>query len=170
MPSSNLRPFGEAPNGAREARALPGPLVAPRLFASKASCPFSHLLGKRTLRAVGVVLQAKVLVDLKQTLLVRQCAEKLPPARIITKKPRGASFDTSIREAGRQFRILRPNIVPGELPERHDDVGLDIAQAGFPDERHRGWRRLGGERVMKVPVRMGKAEKKVSDRNGIELA
>ena len=63
--------------------------------------PLLHLLGEGTLRAVGVVLQAKVLVDLKQTLLVRQCAEKLPPARIITKKPRGAGFDASVREARR---------------------------------------------------------------------
>jgi hypothetical protein len=60
------------------------------------SLPFTHLLRERTLRAIGIVLQAKVLVDLEQPLLVRDGAQKFFPAGIISKKTRGSGFESPV--------------------------------------------------------------------------
>ena len=59
--------------------------------------PVRHLLRKRTLRAIGTVLQAKVLVDLEQPLLVRDRAQKFFPAGIISKKTRRSGFESPVR-------------------------------------------------------------------------
>src|SRR5260221_1062357 len=94
---SNFASFGEAPNGAREARALPNPPPAPPLSCLKTLRPFLHLLGEGTLRAVGLVLQAKVFVDLEQPLLSGHRAQKAQSARVVAEETRSARFDTSIR-------------------------------------------------------------------------
>jgi hypothetical protein len=44
------------------------------------SFPLPHLLGERALSAIGTVPHTKVLVDLKQTLLVRDSFQELFPA------------------------------------------------------------------------------------------
>jgi hypothetical protein len=60
------------------------------------SYPFLHLLGKRTLRAIGIVLHTKILINLEQTLLMRDGSQKLLPARIISKKTGRTGFESSI--------------------------------------------------------------------------
>jgi hypothetical protein len=60
------------------------------------SHPFLHPLGERALRAIGIVLNTKILVDLEQTLLVRDGSEKLLPARIISEKTCRTGFESSI--------------------------------------------------------------------------
>ncbi len=96
------------------------------------------------MRAVAIVLQAKVFVDLEQTLLLRHGAKKLSPARVIAEKPRRARLDASIRQASWTPGVLRPNVAPGQLPERDDDVGLDFVQASLADESQ--WRRARARR------------------------
>jgi hypothetical protein len=59
--------------------------------------PFPHLLRERALCAIGIVLHTKVFVDLEQPLLVRDRAEKLFSARIISKKTRRGGFQSPVR-------------------------------------------------------------------------
>ncbi len=59
--------------------------------------PFRHLLRERALCAIGIILHAKVFVDLEQSLLVRDRAQKFFPPRIISKKTRGSGFDSPVR-------------------------------------------------------------------------
>src|SRR6059058_3862220 len=47
------------------------------------SRPLRHLFRERALRAIGIVLHAKIFVDLEQPLLVRDSAQKFFPAGII---------------------------------------------------------------------------------------
>src|SRR6516225_1600915 len=60
------------------------------------SHPLRHLLRKRALRAIGIVLHAKIFVDLEQPLLVRDSAQKFLPAGIISKKTRGSGFNSPV--------------------------------------------------------------------------
>ena len=64
----------------------PSSLLAPR----------PHLLREWALDAIGIVLHAKVFVDLEQPLLVRDRAQKFFPARIISKKTRRSSFESPV--------------------------------------------------------------------------
>ena len=66
-----------------------------RLYNS--SCPLRHLLWERALCAVGIVLHAKVFVDLEQALLVRDRAQKFSPPGIISKKTRASGFESPVR-------------------------------------------------------------------------
>ena len=59
--------------------------------------PLRHLLWERALCAIGIVLEAKVLVDLEQPLLVRDRAQKFFPAGIISKKTRRTGFESAVR-------------------------------------------------------------------------
>ena len=61
------------------------------------SRPLRHLLRERALCAIGIVLHAKVFVDLEQPLLVRDRAQKFFPAGIISKKTRGSGFESPVR-------------------------------------------------------------------------
>jgi hypothetical protein len=61
------------------------------------SLPACHLLGKRALRAIGIVLNAKVLVNLKKNLLLRVSFQKLLAPRIISEKARCSGFQSTIR-------------------------------------------------------------------------
>jgi hypothetical protein len=47
--------------------------------------------------AIGIVLHAKVFVDLKQTLLMRDSFQKLLAPRIISEKASGGGFQPAIR-------------------------------------------------------------------------
>jgi hypothetical protein len=66
-----------------------------RLYNS--SLPFRHLLRERALCAIGIVLHAKIFVDLEQPLLVRDSAQKFFPAGIISKKTRRSGFESPVR-------------------------------------------------------------------------
>ena len=81
--------------------------------------PFLHLFGERTLRAIGVVLQAKVFVNLQQTLLVCDAFEKKRPARVVSEKTGGAGFEAAIG------KFVRGNL-------------LNAVQISFPCERRKG--------------------------------
>ena len=61
------------------------------------SHPVRHLFRERALCAIGIVLHAKVFVDLEQPLLVRDSAQKFFPARIVSKKTRGSGFESPVR-------------------------------------------------------------------------
>ena len=61
------------------------------------SHPIPHLLRERALCAIGIVLHAKVLVDLEQPLLVRDRAQKFFSAGIISKKTRRSGFESPVR-------------------------------------------------------------------------
>ena len=49
------------------------------------------------MRAIGIVLHAKIFVDLEQTLLVGDSFQELFPAQIISEKARRSGFKPSIR-------------------------------------------------------------------------
>jgi len=59
--------------------------------------PFPHLLRERALRAIGIILHAKVFVDLEQPLLLRDRAQKFSPPGIISKKTRRSGFESPVR-------------------------------------------------------------------------
>src|SRR5207253_10402202 len=59
--------------------------------------PSLHLLWKRASRAIGVVLHAKVLVNLKQALLVHDSLQELFSTRIVSEKTGRSCFKPSIR-------------------------------------------------------------------------
>ena len=61
------------------------------------SFPPPYLLWKWTLGAIGVVLHTKVLVNLKQTLLVRDGFKELFPARVVSEQARRPRFEAAIR-------------------------------------------------------------------------
>src|SRR2546429_6989974 len=67
------------------------------------SRPLRHLLRERALCAIGIVLHAKVFVDLEQPLLVRDSAQKFFPAGIISKKTRRSGFESPVRQLRRQL-------------------------------------------------------------------
>ena len=69
--------------------------------------PLLHLLGERTMHAIRIVLQAKVFVDLQQTLLVRDRFQEMRAARVVPEKTRGASHQPPIGETRRQFLNIR---------------------------------------------------------------
>ena len=61
------------------------------------SLPFSHLLGERALCAIGIILHAKVFVNLEQALLVRDGSHKLRAAWIVAEKAGDRGFQSAIR-------------------------------------------------------------------------
>src|SRR5262249_19612669 len=70
--------------------------------------PFRHLLRERALRAIGIILHAKVFVDLEQPLLVRDGFQEFFPAQIISAKPRRRGFESPIRQLCRQLCVFCP--------------------------------------------------------------
>ena len=68
-----------------------------RLYAVNQSRPIRHLLREWALCAIGIVLHAKVFVDLEQPLLVRDRAQKFFPARIISKETRRSGLEAPVR-------------------------------------------------------------------------
>src|SRR5882724_6158016 len=60
------------------------------------SRPVRHLFWERALCAIGIVLHAKVFVNLEQSLLVRDSAHKFFSAGIISKKTRRSGFESPI--------------------------------------------------------------------------
>ena len=63
------------------------------------------------MRAVGIVSQAKVFVDLEQPLLLRHSPQEPRPARIIAEEPRGTGLEPPVGQAGGQLGVLRPDDV-----------------------------------------------------------
>ena len=61
------------------------------------SLPLFHLLWEWALRAIGIVLHAKVLVDLKQALLTSKIFQELFPAWVASEKSRRRCFKSAIR-------------------------------------------------------------------------
>src|SRR5471032_2488594 len=60
------------------------------------SFPFPHLFGEGALRAIGVVLQTKVFVDLQQALLLRDGFSEVRASRITIKEPGGPGFESTV--------------------------------------------------------------------------
>ena len=71
-------------------------VIAQRFDPSSLSAPLPHLLRERALGAIGIVLHAKVFVDLEQPLLVRDGAQKFFPAGIISKETRRGGFESPV--------------------------------------------------------------------------
>src|SRR5205807_5065824 len=90
--------------------------VKPCSFVIRASSLFSfplrHLFGKRTLRAIGIVLQAKVFVNLQKRLLMRDCFGEIAAARTVAEQTRGSGFEPAIGQARRQLCIFWPSACP----------------------------------------------------------
>src|SRR6266404_9533418 len=68
--------------------------------------PLRHLFREWALCAIGIVLHAKVFIDLEQPLLVRDSAQKFFPAGIISKKTRRGGFESPVRQLRRQLRVF----------------------------------------------------------------
>ncbi len=60
------------------------------------SHPFVHLFRERTLRAIGIVLHTEIFVDLQQSLLMCHGAQKLFPARVISKETCRSGLEAAI--------------------------------------------------------------------------
>ena len=124
--------------------------------------------------AIGIVLQTKIFIDLKQTLLLRDGFREVRPARIAPEEASGASFETSIRETGREFFVGRPNVAAFGKKVGEKNVGQNVGDALVADDGHFLRSGLGRERVMKAPERVAQAEEKivscfcVSPREGFE--
>jgi hypothetical protein len=126
------------------------------------SFPVLHLLREWASRAVRIVLHAKVLVNLKQPLLVCDSFQKFFMAWIASEKTRRPCFESTVRQVRWELCVFSPDIFPkrcGRIeivrqPKREQDISEDIGNARFADQRHFFWRRLGGERVVKIPKRM----------------
>src|SRR5689334_16930689 len=93
--------------------------------------PTHHLLREWAVRAIGVVLQTKILVDLQQRLLVRDCLNEIPAARIVAKQACRRGFAPSVAEPRPQFGIGRPTFVVFGSPERKTYVCQNFSGAGF---------------------------------------
>src|SRR5690242_12568435 len=91
--------------------------------------PSFHLLWKWAERAVGVVLQTEVFVNLQQCLLVRDRLDEIVPARIVAKQARRGDFQAAIAKTRRQFRIRLPNVAAGGAPERKDHIRQNFGDA-----------------------------------------
>src|SRR5207302_2032157 len=76
------------------------------------SSPFRHLFWKRAMRAIGIVLQTKIFVDLQERLLMRDCSGEFAPAWIVTEKSRSRGFESAIAQTCRQFRVFGPKTCP----------------------------------------------------------
>src|SRR5437870_3672729 len=142
------------------------------------SLPLSQLFWERALRTIGIVLHAKIFVDLEQSLLVRDGFQKFFPARIISEKTCRSRFEASIRQLCRQLcvfcpkacarRSRRPGIVREPKWEQH--IRQNIGDARLTDERHFLRRCSGCERVMKIPERMIERLKEIIRRANAALA
>src|SRR5437762_1336502 len=93
------------------------------------SRPLPHLLGERTLRAIGVVLHTKVLVNLEQALLMRDRFCKRTPARTAAKQSRSGGFETPVRQLCGELGIFRPDIGIFREPEWKKHVGQSVRDA-----------------------------------------
>ena len=60
--------------------------------------------------AIGIVLQTKVFVNLKQTLLLRDGFRELRPARIAPEEPGRSRLEPAVGQTRRQFFVGRPDI------------------------------------------------------------
>ena len=76
-------------------------------------------------------MQAKVLVDLEQSLLPRHCAQEPRPAGIVPEKPRRARLDSAIRQVRGQRSVIRPGGACSQLAPGQDDVGQDFSDSRF---------------------------------------
>ena len=84
-----------------------------------------HLFRERALRAIGIVLQAKVLIDLQQALLLCDGFHEKRSAGVVAEKPRRRGLEPSIRKFGRQFREFPPGVPapPRKKRERERSPG-----------------------------------------------
>ena len=71
--------------------------ASPTISTFVTSRPVRHLFRERALRAIGIVLHAKVFVDLQQALLVRDGAQKSLPTSVTSKKARRTGFEAPVR-------------------------------------------------------------------------
>src|SRR5947207_11463083 len=133
------------------------------------SLPFPHLLREWALRAIRIILQAKIFVDLEQTLLVRDGFQKFLPARIISEKTCGSCFEPSIRQLCRQLFVFRPKGCARRRgsraivhePKWKQHIRQNIGDARIANERYLLGRFGGCEGVMKIPKRMLERFKKI---------
>jgi hypothetical protein len=52
------------------------------------------------MRAIGVILQTKIFVNLQERLLVRDCPGEIAPAWIVAEQARGSDLEPAIGETG----------------------------------------------------------------------
>src|SRR5205823_1260017 len=123
----------------------------------------------RALRAIGIIPHTKVLVNLKQTLLVPDSFQELLPAWIGSKETRRSRFEAAVRQLRRELLIFRPHIFPersGRIeivrqPKWKQYISQNVGRARFADQGHFLLGHFGSERVMKIPKRMIQRFKKM---------
>src|SRR5437588_2876387 len=131
----------------------------PSIHAS--SFPFLHLFGKRALGAIGIILQTKIFVNLKQSLLLRDGFREARPACVAAEEPCGACLQSSIRQPRRQLFVGGPNVAAFGEKERQKHVREDLRDSRFADDRHFFRRDLRSERVVEIPKRVTQAREKI---------
>src|SRR6266404_1036434 len=60
--------------------------------------PVFHLFRKRALRAIRIVLQTKILVNLQERLLIGDRPGEIAPPRIVAEQTSGRGFDSAVRQ------------------------------------------------------------------------
>ena len=82
-------------------------------------------------------------------------------ARITAKEARGPGLESTVGKACGQFLVGGPYIGAFREKERQENIGQDLGDSRFANERHflRGW--IRGEGVMKIPKRMTEFQEKL---------
>ena len=88
------------------------------------------------MRAVGIVLQTEVFVDLKQALLLRDGLDETPASRVVAEEPGDGRLEPAIRQARGKFFVGGRDIGASGEKQREDHIGQDLRDARFADERH----------------------------------
>src|ERR1700730_10250345 len=105
------------------------------VFSSFSSFPVFHLFGKGTMRAIGIVLQTEVFVDLQERLLVRDCFCEIPPSRTFAKQTRDRGFEPAVGQTSAQLRVFWPNVRILCAPKWKNDIRQNIGDPGFAEDR-----------------------------------
>jgi hypothetical protein len=116
------------------------------------------LLGEGTVVAVAGILEAEVVVDLDQGLMVPELFEELILIDSRAEEPSGGAADGVTGGAGREFLKLNPSrLGVGVEPTGEGVVGEELVGAGPPDEGEGLDGLFGTEGVVLGPKGMGES-------------
>src|SRR5205085_7392282 len=114
-----------------------------------------------------IVLQTKILVDLKQSLLLRDGFREAGTPRVGAKEPGGSGFQPAVGQARPKLFVVRPDVATFREETGKKNVGEDVRDPRLADDRHFAALRLGLQRVVKVPKRMAQIQEKILRGHGI---
>jgi hypothetical protein len=113
------------------------------------------------MRAIGVVLQTEIFVNLQERLLMSDGFGKTTPSWIVAEQSRGGGFEAAIAQTRRQLGIVPPNVDIVGAPEREDYIRQDLGDARIADECHRFWGSGSCQRVTEFPERVIERSEKI---------